>query len=576
MQAFFAPAPQLQPFSMGWSSMPMALPTSAMPAGMTSAPMSALTPMALTPMAMPMAIPAARPMVVRSSGTSAAMMHQPGQNHSELSEGMSVTDNRGQTMTVLKELGSGCFGSVFKVQRQDGKILALKVQPYTAQMDDARREIRMLKSLRHQNIISFFDDFTYTAASQQTYACIVMEFCGGGTLQKLIKTKQSAGHFRSYEIFAYCSMLADGLAYMHKSSVTHRDLKSENILLDSEGVLKISDFGRGRFINSASCCVTATSGDRMVVPPEFVSGALVGRGGLVGPKYDMWGLGCILSELVTLKILGKDRCPRTPLGMDSNAVLALFAEVKAQRNGLFSAMLEGLLNADPNARFSSARVQEALHTYLAQVRAQNAAKEDNRKALDAVLAKAPAWGLSSAEAERLWTVFNTVDKSGTGRLATGELKQLLVLLDIKASAHWLLLQLDKEHIGTVDLADIAQWWGQQGKNWVAPVGTRDITNEEAATLQRVFRVSPEQFTKMRQCFSQLDPDSSGTIPATLLPHFLVLAGVKLGQGIREAVVGSLAGPDGAAEERELSFDEILLWCKKYLDSQTMTLRPLPT
>ena len=152
----------------------------------------------------------------------------------------------------------------------DGKVIAMKVQPQIdqRQMLEVKKEVQLLHKLRHPNIVSFFADFQFKTA-RATYICIAMEFCGGGTLQGHIRDRRAKG-FSAFRIFGYLAQLADGLGYIHSQGVTHRDLKSENIMLTAENNLKISDFGCGKTMpEGAQAAFTMTGGDLMVIPPEF-------------------------------------------------------------------------------------------------------------------------------------------------------------------------------------------------------------------------------------------------------------------------------------------------------------------
>ena len=152
-----------------------------------------------------------------------------------------------------------------------------------------------------------------------------MEFCGGGTLQGHIRDRKTPGQgFSSFRIFGYLAHLSDGVAYIHSQGVTHRDLKSENIMLTTECNLKISDFGCGKTLPEGSTgAMTMTGGDLMVVPPEFSAIAQgIPQLSLVSPAYDMWGLGCILSEMATLKLMRQDRCHSRPLALHQQVSLS--------------------------------------------------------------------------------------------------------------------------------------------------------------------------------------------------------------------------------------------------------------
>lgn len=102
-----------------------------------------------------------------------------------------------------------------------------------------KREVSILRTLRHPNVIRMLDDFIVTE-KEKMY--IVLEFADGGNLQQLLDKAPSKklGMYQSQKIY---KGLVKGMIYLHKEKVVHRDLKPENILLMVDGTVKIGDFG---------------------------------------------------------------------------------------------------------------------------------------------------------------------------------------------------------------------------------------------------------------------------------------------------------------------------------------------
>eukprot|EP00667_Euglena_gracilis_P013312 EG_transcript_13729 len=256
--------------------------------------------------------------------------------------GMEIIHGK-HAFTVVAELGAGCFGKVLKVQRvADGKTMAVKVQPQLdqRQVTEVRKEVRLLHELRHPNVVSLYADFPHHTP-KGSYICIAMEFCAGGTLKQLIEDRKPVG-IPTLQVTGFLAQLAEGLAYIHSKGVAHRDLKSENVMIAEDQTVKIADFGCGRVVPEGAVGVlTLSRGDLMVVPPEF---SAIAQGvlqlTLVSPAYDMWGLGCILSELVTLKLLRQDRCHQCPLSLDPLAYAQLMQEVDQAHQGAFLPLLQ--------------------------------------------------------------------------------------------------------------------------------------------------------------------------------------------------------------------------------------------
>ena len=144
-----------------------------------------------------------------------------------------------------KLLGNGAFGSVNKVIRKsDRKEYAMKrvklSQLEKKEKENALNEVRILASIDHKNIIgykeAFFDDKSKTLN-------IVMEYADGGDLNSKIKEiKQKKLFFEEKQIWSTLIQILQGLNYLHKSCIIHRDLKSANIFLTKDGAVKIGDF----------------------------------------------------------------------------------------------------------------------------------------------------------------------------------------------------------------------------------------------------------------------------------------------------------------------------------------------
>ena len=99
------------------------------------------------------------------------------------------------------------------------------------------KEIEIHQRLQHTNIVSLLE-----YREDKHYIYLIMEYCGGGDLYRLFRDKQSSG-FSEYHAAKLISQLASGIAYLHKYRVMHRDLKLSNLLLTTNGELKIGDFG---------------------------------------------------------------------------------------------------------------------------------------------------------------------------------------------------------------------------------------------------------------------------------------------------------------------------------------------
>jgi serine/threonine protein kinase len=142
---------------------------------------------------------------------------------------------------LKKKIGEGAFAEVrHAIHCVSGKEFAVKVFdraafPRSDFERDIKREIKIMKHLRHPGIVSIHE---VLVTEQKMY--LVMELVHGGELYDEIINKRRVDEKTSRKYF---QQLVDAIVYCHRRGVVHRDLKPENLLLTTEGKLKITDFG---------------------------------------------------------------------------------------------------------------------------------------------------------------------------------------------------------------------------------------------------------------------------------------------------------------------------------------------
>mmetsp|Transcript_12106 Transcript_12106/g.24465 ORF Transcript_12106/g.24465 Transcript_12106/m.24465 type:complete len:415 (-) Transcript_12106:388-1632(-) len=188
-------------------------------------------------------------------------------------------------------LGHGAYGQVVSaLDTKTGKKVAIKrVDRLLDDETDAKRilrEIKILRCLRHANIVKLVD-FFLEPKDEFNVAYIVFELMQTD-LRKVIRSKNvlQKAHVQWITYQLLC-----GLKYMHSANVWHRDLKPANILLNSNSTLKICDFGLSRGVEENPGTVTDYVVTRWYRAPEV----------MVCDKYDekidVWAVGCILAEM---------------------------------------------------------------------------------------------------------------------------------------------------------------------------------------------------------------------------------------------------------------------------------------
>ena len=195
------------------------------------------------------------------------------------------------------KLGKGAFGSVSIVKRkEDQQIYAMKRVKIknlnNKEKDNSFNEVRILASLRHKNIIGYKEAFFDEKSSTLN---IVMEYADDGDLSTKIKEMLKKNlQFEENTIWSILIQILEGLNYLHKSSVIHRDLKSANIFLTKKGIVKIGDLNVSK-IAKKDLAVTQT-GTPYYAAPEVWDNEKYNN------KCDIWSVGCILYEMATLHV----------------------------------------------------------------------------------------------------------------------------------------------------------------------------------------------------------------------------------------------------------------------------------
>jgi len=193
----------------------------------------------------------------------------------------------------IEFLGEGQFATVFKAKDLlEDRIVAVKKIKAGSKADygdgvnrTALREIKLQHELHHPNILSLLDVFGY-----KSNVSLVFDFMDTD-LEVLIRDNKIV--LTPANIKAYILMTLQGLEFLHANFVLHRDMKPNNLLIDSRGVLKIGDFGLARSFGSPTRLYTHQVVTRWYRAPELLFGARN-----YGEGVDMWAAGCILAELL--------------------------------------------------------------------------------------------------------------------------------------------------------------------------------------------------------------------------------------------------------------------------------------
>lgn len=249
---------------------------------------------------------------------------------------------------LLNEIGCGASSTVYKaIDSSNNKSVAVKILNLERNaIDDVFKEISILQSLKHSNVVNIIDSFV---KNKDIWVIMPLSL---GSVKQIMKQNYSDGLKDEYLMATIIKETLKGLEYIHKAGLIHRDIKADNILISDNGDIKIADFGIVGNMTKGNCCNTFV-GTVCWMSPEMNEQ----RGHDF--KTDIWSLGIMALEIgygeppyydhEGLKVLLSIMTEEPPTYK--------YYEEKSRYSKHFISFVDRCLKKNPNDRINATKLQ---------------------------------------------------------------------------------------------------------------------------------------------------------------------------------------------------------------------------
>ena len=257
---------------------------------------------------------------------------------------------------------------------------------------------------------------------------ILMEFAERGELYTLIQKRKSQYKlFSEDEIMNFFVQIALAVSHIHDKNVLHRDLKSKNIFVNKEGLLKVGDFGIAKVLNSSSDVAKTAIGTPYYLSPEICEDKPYNQ------KSDVWALGCILYELTTLNhAFDGQSLPALVLKILSGKYPAISSRYSPKLKRLIDSMFRRNPKSRPTVAqmLNQAYVKQHVDKYLSKIAKKNQNQNQNG-APSAVISKEASKGTEKGDDANAASAASQRDKDNWFQEQEAALKEIGQALNLQ-------------------------------------------------------------------------------------------------------------------------------------------------
>ncbi|KAL6552272.1 hypothetical protein OROHE_007636 [Orobanche hederae] len=195
-------------------------------------------------------------------------------------------------------IGSGSYGTVrLAVNSTTGALFVVKSAKSEAGIKSLENEAHILEKLNSPHIVKCIGRDIASTKDGETIYSLFFEYVAAGSLSDV--ARKFGGKLNEKVIRLYTREILGGLKYLHEKGIVHSDIKCKNVLLGTQGVVKLADFGCARILrggiseNSSKSCNRTIGGTPLWMAPEVL------RNEGISPTADIWSLGCTVIEMAT-------------------------------------------------------------------------------------------------------------------------------------------------------------------------------------------------------------------------------------------------------------------------------------
>ncbi|KAJ8764236.1 hypothetical protein K2173_005976 [Erythroxylum novogranatense] len=203
-------------------------------------------------------------------------------------DGTDVWEIDPNQLEIGNKVASGSYGDLYKGTycSQEVAVKVFKPERVSAEMlREFSQEVYIMRKIRHKNVVQFIG-----ACTRPPHLCIVTEFMAKGSIYEFLHKQK--GVFKLPSLIKVAIDLSKGMNYLHQNNIIHRDLKTANLLMDENEVVKVADFGVAR-VQIQSGVMTAETGTYRWMAPEVIEHKPYDQ------KADVFSFGIVLWELLT-------------------------------------------------------------------------------------------------------------------------------------------------------------------------------------------------------------------------------------------------------------------------------------